>query len=191
MLAVGLDPDTKTTGVAAVQAFNGGLQVVHVGLVRAKGRKTVDRRREMAANLLEFMIDWELPYRPTAAAVEWQHLRPKGEKRPNNIVDLNGIAGMCVMATTVLSPEFIFSPIPSEWKKQVPKNIHQKRIVSRLHLNLDLSYIEGYGTGSVPGAKEIPASMRTHVIDALGLACWALDPYGPIYDLRLQARART
>ncbi len=190
MRAVGFDPDTKTTGIAAVQFFNGGFQVIQVALVRAKGRLAVDRRREMAVNLIDVIVGLELPYTPTTAAIEWQKLYPGKEKRPNDIVNLNGIAGMCVMASTFLGPEHIFSPVPFDWKKTVPKAIHQKRIVSRLHLNLDLSYITGYGTGSVPGAENIPASMRTHVIDALGLACWSLDPYGPLHDLRIAERTK-
>ena len=153
MLAVGIDPDTKTTGVAAVQYFNGGFQVVRVALVRAKGRLASDRRVEMAKNLIDCMTALDLPYTPIAAAVEWQHIRPRKEKRPNDICNLNGISGMCVMGATFLGPEFIFSPIPSDWKKDVPKPIHQKRIVSRLHLTMDLSYIAGYGEGTVPGIK--------------------------------------
>ena len=191
MLAVGFDPDTKATGIAVVQFYNGGFQVIQVALVRAKGRLAVDRRHEMAVNLIDAAVELvQLPYTPTTAVIEWQKLYPGKEKRPNDIVNLNGIAGMCVMAATFLGPEFIFTPVPFDWKKNVPKAVHQKRIVSRLHLNLDLSYIEGYGTGTVPGADAIPKSMLTHVIDALGLACWSLDPYGPLHDLRIAEKTK-
>lgn len=188
MLAVGIDPDTKSTGVAVVQAFNGGLQVVHVGLVRAKGRKSADRRFVMAREMMDWFAHADLPYTPTAVTIEWQKLRPKGEKNPNSIVDLCGIAGMAYAAGTLLGADMMFAPIPSEWKGTVPKSVHQKRIVSRLHLTMDLTYIEGYGNGCVPGSEKIPASMKTHVIDALGLACWTLDPHGPIFDARLSQR---
>lgn len=191
MIAVGIDPDTKSTGWATVQSFNGGFQVLGVGLIRAKGRLCADRRIEMAYQLdVELHeVACSLPYSPTAVVVEWMKLRPRGEKRPNNIVDLNGISGMCVSAGLQFEAQHLLTPVPSEWKGTVPKKIMWNRIVSRLHLNLDLSYEAGYGKGSIQGAKEVPASMRTHVIDALGLACWALDPYGPIYDMRAKARA--
>lgn len=190
MLAVGIDPDTKATGVAVVQAFNGGLQIVHVGLVRAKGRKTSDRRVEMARNLQRDLcrLYLNISYTPTAVAIEWMKLRPKGEKNPNSIVDLNGISGMCVVACQQLGAEHVFTPIPSEWKGTVPKSVHQKRVLRRLRLTSDLTYEES--GNPIPGSEKIPASMRTHVIDALGLACWALDPHGPVWDARVAARAK-
>lgn len=192
MIAIGIDPDTKSTGVAAVQSYNGGFQILHVGIVRAVGRLTSDRRREMAEGLLRQVSgSWlDLPYTPTAVAVEWMKLRPTGEKRPNDIVNVNGIAGMCVMAATQLQPEYLFTPIPQEWKGSVPKKIHQARILSRLHLTPDLSYAAGYGTGNAPGSTGVLKSMRTHVIDALGLAVWALGPLGPVHDARILARAK-
>jgi len=187
MLAIGMDPDTKSTGIAAVQSFNGGFQIVQVALVRAKGRKAADRRIEMALGLISFAFN--CLYKPTAIAVEWQHIRPGSEKRPNDILNLTGISGMCVAAAAQLNSEHLFTPIPSEWKKQVPKHIHQARVCSRLHITTELRSTEGE-KNFIPGAEDIPASMRSHVIDALGLAVWALDPYGPIYDARLTARVK-
>lgn len=191
MIAVGIDPDTKSTGIATVQSYNGGFQILQVRLARAKGRLAADRRVEMAKSLLASINceTLDIGYLPTAVAVEWMKLRPR-EKRPNDIVNLNGIAGMCVAASALLYPEYLFTPIPQEWKGTVPKKIHQARILSRLHLMPDLTYQKGYGTGSVPGSADIPKSMRTHVIDALGLAVWALDPLGPVHSARISAREK-
>lgn len=191
MIAVGIDPDTKSTGIAAVQSYNGGFQILHVELVRAVGRLAADRRVEMAEELIKVMRlnPFGINYIPTAVAVEWMKLRPR-EKRPNDIVNLNGIAGMCVMAATQLKPDYIFTPIPQEWKGTVPKKIHQARILDRLHLTPELAYKKGYGNGVVPGSAGIPKSMRTHVIDALGLAVWALCPLGPVHTARISARAK-
>lgn len=195
MLVIGIDPDTKATGIAAVQYFNGGFQVVGVGLARAKGRKAADRRVEMIDSLWHSLAPegLRLPYPATAVVVEWQHIRPFSEKRPNDILNLTGVAGMCVAtAVTILDPKYTFTPIPSEWKKQVPKHIHQARILSRLHLTRELRY-ENSDLGNaifIPGAENLPPSMRTHVIDAIGLACWACTPLGPIYDARLEAEIK-
>lgn len=190
MFVVGIDPDTKATGVAAVEAYPlGSFRILHLGLVRAKGRKAADRRREMAHELNKYLCSYELHLegqRPTAVAIEWMHLRPRGEKRPNDILNLNGVAGMCVSACLQLNPEFVFTPIPKEWKGEVPKAIHQRRILTTFGLNSDLCY-RGI-TRSVkhaPGAEQIPPSMRTHVIDALGLCAWAAQPTGPVLRARL------
>lgn len=194
MIAVGIDPDTKTTGVAVVEWDGQKFNVLGARLVRAKGRKVQDRLVEMASELMR-VIPLALPDPgPDAVAVEWMKLRPKGEKNPNSIVDLNGVAGMCVAAAIQLYPKdawmplpHIFTPIPSKWKKQVPKNVHQSRILSRVGLTKDLKDAEGT---PVPGSKDIPASMRTHVIDAIGLAVWALEPLGPIHDARIKAEIK-
>ena len=198
MIAVGIDPDTTTTGVAVVELVGNRMIVRGVALVRAKGRKVQDRLVGMASELAYVFRDGirlDLQdVEPDAVAVEWQRLRPRGEKNPNSIVDLNGVAGMCVSTALQLfgNPTFnptpnIFTPIPPEWKKQVPKKVHQNRILRRVGLAPELTY----GDGSVvPGAKKIPASMRTHVIDAIGLAVWALEPLGPLHDARIKAEIK-
>jgi hypothetical protein len=143
----------------------------------------------MATALMEFFGNLELPYRPTCLVVEWQRLRPRGEPRPNNIVDLCGFAGMCLTAASMVGAVHTFAPIPSEWKGQVPKAVHQERIIRRIGLTSDLTYVNGTTGAPLPGAEKIPASMRTHVIDAIGLACWACDPYGPLMDIKVAERA--
>ena len=184
MIAVGIDPDTKTTGVATVERTDDGeLRVLFVGLFRAKGRKTADRRIEMAYEL-EHLCQYGLKTGRDidAIVVEWMKLRPTGEKRPNNIVDLNGISGMCVSAAVRMRPRHVFTPIPWDWKKNIPKKIHQARVIRRLGLTMDLT--------DVPGAKQVPASMRQHVIDAIGMAVWALEPTGPIFLADLDATSK-
>lgn len=192
MLAIGVDPDTKHSGWAAVQSFNGGFQIVQVGLIRAKGRTAADRRAPMAESLLLTLLQDALPYPPTALALEWQHLRGSSakEKNPGAIVELCGFAGMALQAFIERWEfEYVFTPTPSDWKKSVPKHVHQSRICSRLGITTELRAKDGE-KNFAPGAADIPPSMRSHVIDALGLALWALDPYGPIYDARAEARAK-
>ena len=193
MIAVGIDPDTKSTGIAAVQSYNGGFQIVQVGLARAAGKLAADRRREMSTSILAALryMELETPYAISAVAVEWMKIYRNSKKRPNDIVNLNGIAGMCVSsASDIVNPNYLLTPYPQDWKGSVPKKIHQARILSRLHLTPELSYAAGYGHGKVAGSNEIPKSMRTHVIDALGLAVWALDPLGPVHKARFRARER-
>ena len=163
MRALGIDPDTKTTGWAVVEGDAAGFRVVEVGLVRAKGRKVQDRLADMARGLL----DWAAGASEVSlAAVEWQRLRPRGEKNPNSIVDLNGVAGMCAACVVALADTCYFVT-PSEWKGQVPKKIMHRRILRKVRLgDVDIKELDW---------PHVPASMRTHVIDAIGLACWALE----------------
>ena len=51
MIAVGIDPDTTTTGVAVVELVGNRMIVRGVALVRAKGRKVQDRLVGMASEL--------------------------------------------------------------------------------------------------------------------------------------------
>jgi len=197
MLAIGVDPDSKHSGWAAVQSFNGGYQIVQVGLVRAKGKLAADRRATMAKSLRSTLDLIELPYGPTALALEWQHLRGNSsrEKNPAAIVELNAFSGMALQGfMDRWHFDYVFTPVPKDWKGSVPKEIKLARILSHLHLRPDLTYKSGYGHGlggaMIRGAENIPKSMRSHVIDALGLAVWALDPHGPIMDARVSAAAK-
>jgi len=56
----------------------------------------------------------------------------------------------------------VLCPIPSDWKGSVPKSIHHKRILARLRV-------------SEEALAHIPKGQQQHVIDAAGLALWAVD----------------
>lgn len=161
MKILGIDPDTKNTGIAVVEFPEA--RVVWVGVASSKGRLVQDRLVEMAESLhdavdeIREVVFWELEYPPVV--IEWQALRPKGEKNPNSIVDLNGIVGMCVGAFCRLSTK-ILTPTPVKWKGSVPKAIHQKRILSKVVID------------SNSGFDALTKTQQGHVIDAIGLALW-------------------
>lgn len=185
MIAIGIDPDTKSTGIGVVELLpDGSYKALYATLARAKGRKASDRREAMARALHDLRIPFYRQNHDVIGVVEWMKLRPKGEKNPNAIVDVNGIAGMCVSNVIFMDPVKIYTPIPSDWKGTVPKKVFTNRILSSLSLTSDLTYATG---AVVPGAEKMPASMRTHAIDGLGLAVWALKQY--TYELKLKARS--
>lgn len=159
MYYIGIDPDTKATGLALV----GPEGLVAAAVARAKGRYAVDRLPEMAENIdltvraLVALVDGPI----SGAAVELMHIRPH-ERNPNSIINVQAVAGMAV-AALVKHTDTILTPIPSKWKGTVPKEIHQKRILAAEGLTLDAPVLEG-----------IPKSMRTHAVDGIGLARWAM-----------------
>lgn len=172
MICLGIDPDTKNTGLALVESHDCApvgivYRVLHVAVASATGTTVQDRLVEMARSVnsaLHVLLESMPVHR---IAIEWQRLRPRGEKNPNSIVDLNGVAGMCLQAASafLVRSQPLLTPIPADWKGQVPKDIHQKRILAKVGLTEDL---EG-----VPGAETMTKTQKGHVIDAIGLALWA------------------
>lgn len=177
-LGIGIDPDTTSTGLAVVhQLEETSYRTLYVALVKARGKKAADRRAPMARALLETMRYLQSTFGingdDVTVAIEWQRLRPTGERNPNAIVDLNGIAGAALTAASLLPDATLLTPIPIEWKGTIPKEVKQRRVLSHLGLTEDLRH-EDVTLGKIVGAEDITASKKTHVLDALGLAEWAL-----------------
>lgn len=153
---IGIDPDTKATGIAMV----GPEGVQMVGLARAKGRYAVDRLPEMAQSIDEAIAPMMAYLGDKRVAIELMHIRPH-ERNPNSIINVQAVAGMAIASARLRGAVEILTPIPSKWKGTVPKEIHQKRILAAEGLDIEAPVFEG-----------IPKSMRTHVVDAIGLARW-------------------
>lgn len=191
MLALGIDPDTKSTGWALLERKGSEIEIIKVGIVRAKGRLAADRVAEMADNLFRSLCAYTLNIsserRLDIVAIEFMHLRPTHkEKNPNALMPVQAVAGMCVSATLGLHPRHLLTPTPPEWKKSMEKKNKQNWILRRRGLDQDLKKDGEF----VPGAEKIMKSMRTHVIDAIGIAAWALDPYGPLFKLEIEVKAK-
>lgn len=167
MITIGIDPDTKNTGIALVEHG----MVTWVGTASAKG-SIVQYRLVGMGVAIATQIDRLhecLCVNPSMIAIEWQMLRPTGEKNPNDILNLTGVAGMCVSACLSrfwTDPDY-FTPVPVQWKGSVPKTIHQKRILGKVGLTADLK--------GVRGAEEMTKTQKGHCIDAIGLALWAAE----------------
>lgn len=159
---VGVDPDTKSTGIAII--FGEG--EIRLRLAEAKGRLMKDRLHGMALDLLH-----EMPcvLSTSVIVIEWQHIR-RSERNPNSMMGVQAVAGMALAAAAaknrgVAGARFL-TPLPSEWKGSVPKEIHQQRILKKAGLTHDSIEL-----------RDIPVSKRQHVIDALGMALWAKENY--------------
>ncbi len=167
MITIGIDPDTANTGIAVVEDG----EVMWVGTASARGATVQDRLPGMAEGIRHALNTWAgyFSIDPDVCAIEWQRLRPRGERNPNSIVDLNGVAGMCLQACLAEFGSYpqLLTPIPVQWKGSVPKAIHQARILGKVDLCRQLI--------GVQGAEKMTKTQKGHVVDAIGLALWAAE----------------
>jgi len=86
---------------------------------------------------------------------------------PNRVTQLSIIAGAAIGS---IEHSKFFLPYPAEWKGQIPKDIHHKRL--RKHLSepelevLDCDLFQH------------PKSLRHNILDAVGLGIWRLSRKG-------------
>lgn len=169
MIFLGIDPDTKTTGIAVVKAtpmsrMHTEFEVLSVDVAEARGRLVQDRLIEMA-DAINLGVDGLFRiFDVNRCIVEWQKLRPNREKNPNAILDLTGVAGMAVSACRE-GCVGVYTPIPSEWKGTVDKQVHQKRILKAVTFNTEC------------GFKDLKRAHLSHVVDAIGLAMWGFEKF--------------
>lgn len=89
----------------------------------------------------------------------------KSQGDPNDLITLAVMVGQYWERASSRGAISCLLVLPSEWKGQVPKQIHEKRILGAL---------SGQELSRVPGRSELAASKRHNVIDAVGLGLWKL-----------------
>jgi hypothetical protein len=109
--------------------------------------------------------DFGLPPYLDTIVVEVPKIRPGGPHE--SIVTLAMTAGRLVQAvrSRLPVPPIAYGVFPETWKGQVPKHVHNKRVLDKL---------------SAPERqaltmKGIPAHKENNVIDAIGIALWVKD----------------
>ena len=158
MICVGLDPDTKQTGFALLS----GSSVMHASRIAPIKRYMPDEDnvvrmvRWAYLQLSEFATS-SFPD-PELVVIEGQQIQPYGNARPQSILTLGQVAGGLLGVAAAVWPgaRFLF-PTPVLWKGSVPKDIHQRRILSK-----------------VDWAEPDRVVGRSHVVDAIGLAYWGV-----------------
>ena len=170
MIYIGVDPDTEHTGVVALEATAPGMWRWHLSYARARGGLALMRMPTMASALAYTFDDilrrWTYPT-TVHVAIEWQHIRVRGgeNKNPNSIMPVQAVAGMAVAAVesarrTHHDIEYVF-PAPNDWKGSVPKPESQRRIL-----------VDAERTASLDALQTVPKTIRSEVIDAMGLCLW-------------------
>lgn len=177
MNILGIDPDTKTTGLGIV--VDGRPRYGQLIAVPKRGAKWVTRRPLMVAALNEAisMLCYNTPDAEhiDIIVVEGQFIYTDGKARPNDILHLAQMAGAAMAAARAAYPTAtLLVPLPVDWKGSVRKDIFTKALLQKLQLNPTSRGLEFSGsTARLPGTVKLPAKDATHVIDALGLARWA------------------
>jgi Holliday junction resolvasome RuvABC endonuclease subunit len=179
---LGIDPDTKTTGLGIIS--NGLPTHGRLVVVPKRTAKWEVRRPAMVRAINEAMA--ELRFKTPDArsidiiVVESQFIYPpkgadKGTKRPNDILHLAQIAGAALSAAIENYPTAsILVPLPAEWKGTARKDAFTTALLKKLKLQPTARGLEFVGsTARLPGTTKLAEKDATHVIDALGLARWA------------------
>lgn len=174
-LALGIDPDLHHAGVALVRD---GSKLVAVRCPRIAshfrgGDAVVKMAGALNLALTELLSDYG---EPDICAVESQQSYLGSHVRPQDLINLGQMAGGSVyMLRALLLQTRIELPKPAAWKGTIPKDIHQKRILRCVGIPFE--------SGSKPtriltlpdvdGLRAVKPTYLEHVIDAIGLACWA------------------
>ncbi len=186
-VSLGIDPDLHSIGLALVTPE----RVLAVGVVRIpmkyKGDAAVQRMTLACAKAIpEWLctLQGHPEFSPAAldvVVVEGQELYLVKAGNPDSILRLGQVAGaaFCV-AQAACNPRAAFIPRPKVWKGSVPKDIHQKRTLSRYGWKYK-SMGKGKEAWACPtslGAYpllttvQMPQSSWKHVVDAIGLGRW-------------------
>lgn len=198
MMTLGIDPDTKNTGLAMVSEIHGIPYVSRVATAQVKASLPIEKRLPLMAEAIHVAVrDMLMPYEnhmdivlPRMCAIEWQSIRPKEKTRPNDMMNLVGVSGMCAAAVAGYvrdgwsgKDEFeMWLPLPSQWKPSIPKRIHQARLRKYLAFDTELRSEDMLCNdwSAIPGSEEMTKTQRGHVMDAIGLAWEAMKKVAPV-----------
>jgi hypothetical protein len=178
---LGIDPDTKTTGVGIVR----GGRPVYGTLIEVPDRRAkIDKRRlTMADRVALWFANARLLLEEARSVdiviVEGQRIyTPKpGEKgpRPADILHLGQVAGMALGCARMAYPVAeLQCPLPAKWKGTMKKAAFTKKALKELGLEVtDRGLVFAGSKARVPGTVGLDPKDATHTIDALALAHWA------------------
>ncbi len=177
MFILGVDPDTKNTAFALLYASalcRKGMYkptIVWTDVASVDAKRSVETRIQLMLTRLDDTIGnlcYDLPDGPpklSLAIVESQEKYPRDKVRPNDLIHLAQVAGMAaafIAAHHEIRPYIV---LPRTWKGQVPKKIHQQRVLSNLIIGQTCDYMD------------LNKTQQGHVIDAMGLAVWGLQAH--------------
>ncbi len=185
MKILGIDPDTKNTGLAGVEfeewdhvsSRNGAsvvtsqvctkMEVIWVAVAKAKLSLPVADRILVIADQLAYILN-NCPS-VKAAVIEGQVAYPRSRVRPNDLIHLAQVTGAALGVCEsndqlfgIMTEPHITVVKPRDWKGTVKKDVHQRRIMSKV-------------TMDNPTWDLLSPLQQGHVKDAIGLALWGYE----------------
>lgn len=159
-----IDPGLHATGWAVLSDKTGALQ--SCGMVRPFAQ--VSQTHSIAELRSKILKIWEehvgFSKNPAVLAVElpqiYQQKFLKGD--PNDLIPLSVMSGLFWAS---FNPGKCYLPRPASWKGQVPKDIMQARIISKLDTRSKRILAESL--------QSVPKHLRHNVYDAVGIGLWA------------------
>ena len=174
MRVLGVDPDLHHAGLALV---DDGKTVIAVrcSQVSSDLRGTtscVEMARAMQEDLFELFAAYG---RPDVAIVEGQEMYLGSRVRPQDLLHLALAAGMAAgIVRAAWADTRIEVPKPKTWKGDIPKHIHQKRVLRSVGIQFEggSNPVRILRLPETDGFAGIKKPHLIHVIDAIGLAVW-------------------
>lgn len=114
---------------------------------------------------------WEknvgVSYSPEILVIERPEIYRASKGNPN---DLMPICIMLGMMWERFGPKATMFPLPKEWKGQVPKEVHNTRILNKLDKRETMTVKDNL--------MRVPATLQHNAVDAIGLGLFALNRLG-------------
>ena len=172
-VALGVAPDTKTLAWAVVTQD----RVLRVGVVRHSPKSREESILSLTALAVPAMIANSMP---DIAVVEGQQVYYGSSTPPSDLLKLARITGGVEGQLHMVRPGMpVCVPLPTTWKGQVPKPIHQARVLAKYGILYEQlsEYSRPAGcakAAQIQGADKLRPSDWKHVVDAIGLAAYGL-----------------
>lgn len=179
-LAFGIDPDLHNTSIVLLRA--GARPRVLRAIVCHDDSLTGARAAVRMCGLVATAIPnhfGDLLGGGESAVVVVEHMRVYGTAayRARDLMLVQAVSGAAVGSAAACGLPVLY-PRPQEWKGEVPKRIHQARILSKLGLAYRTrgNQREGYCVPSSPwpGVRTGADEPYKHLVDAAGLALYGL-----------------
>lgn len=166
---ISFDPGLREAGLAVFQ--DGTL--AFATLVRAQGKERGGKAwKEMGLSVFR-TLNAHFPYalvREGRFVSEIPQVYREGKSANVDPEDLTNLTGVVGAVIGFLDPAEVETCVPAQWKGQVPKEIHNRRIISTLTPN----------EKAVLDAIKCPASLKHNVVDAVGIGLFALGRMGGV-----------
>lgn len=176
----GIDPDTKNTGIAAVTLHEKEPMLLGAWVVAnrssAAGWEAIKIQSDKASEVIQSIL-LNFFGCMNIVTIETQRAYGKTDRTdPNALIKLAMVSGIYL---NCFPSEVTYLAEPREWKKQVPKQIHQARSCRVLKLTYEaVGDQNGYVIPAID-SQHCFCNIKhktgwKHAMDAVGLALWGL-----------------